>query len=287
MKSIAPFLQAHGLRLNTDLGQHFLTDEGVLRAIVEAAGIRPEDHVVEIGPGIGVLTVELLQKAKRVTAIELDQKMIPLLEKFLRTNVSTLRPSSGQANERMDPSAQLKAGTLTIVHGNALTTPMPREPYIVVANIPYHITSPLLRHIFLESPVHPRSLTLLMQREVAQKICDDHDRGMLTILVGLFGTPRIVTCVPPGAFLPPPKVDSAVLHIACFEKPLTDTATIDEVFQLVKVGFSQKRKMLRNTIGALHGGMERLSALCIDEKRRPQTLTIEEWIALARAMRQA
>lgn len=265
---IRQFCGAHRLRLNTDLGQHFLIDPTVLGSIVEAAKIEPRETVVEIGPGIGVLTRELLKAGARVTAIELDERMIPLLERFIRNNEITNK----QINE------------LTIVHANALHVAMPQKKYKVVASIPYHITSPLLRHLFLESAYAPASLTLLIQREVAEKICDAKNAGLLTILVALFGAPRIVTNVPPEAFLPPPRVDSAVLQIDCFDTPLTDKKTIDALFRLVKTAFGQKRKILRNTLGAFHGVMERLSGLGIEQTRRPQTLSVQEWIALARAM---
>ena len=129
--------------------------------------------------------------------------------------------------------------------------------------------------------MQPKSMTLLIQREVAEKICDQKDHGLLTILVSLFGTPRVVRIVHPGAFIPPPKVDSAVLHIDCFPKPKADPKTIDELFVLTKAAFSQKRKMLRNTIWEMENGMDRLKKADIDAMRRPQTLSIEEWIKLA------
>ena len=151
----------------------------------------------------------------------------------------------------------------------------------IVANIPYHITSPLLHHIFLESPATPTSLTLLIQREVAETICDAENAGILTILVGLFGTPRYVASISAEAFLPPPKVDSAVLHIDCFEAPLADRETIDHIFSLTKAAFGGKRKMLRNTLGQLPNGMEKLAEAGIDPTRRPQTLSVKEWITLA------
>ncbi|MBI1812749.1 ribosomal RNA small subunit methyltransferase A [Candidatus Peregrinibacteria bacterium] len=267
---IAQFCSSHGLKLNRDLGQHFLIDDEALAGIVEAAGIQPEDHVVEIGPGIGILTRELLKCAKHVTTIELDSKLIPLLNKYLSSNEQPFdKTQSRQANE------------LTILHGNALTTPLPEHPCIIVANIPYHITSPLLRHIFLESSVRPRSLTLLIQREVAEKICDTEHRGILTILVSLFGAPHLMFTVPPQSFLPPPKVDSAVLHIECFAEPIADRETIDRIFSLTKIAFGQKRKMLRNSIGTLERGMAMLKRVGIDPERRPETLTVEEWVKLA------
>lgn len=255
-QEIREFCRKYLLRLNTDLGQHFLTDQNILDQIIEAANIEKDDHIVEIGPGIGVLTRELLKKTENVTAIEIDDRLIPILETFVEDKISA-------------------------VQGNALKQTMPDHPYKIVANIPYHITSPLLRHVFLESEVIPTSMTLLIQREVAEKICSEKDAGLLTILVKLFGTPRIVTTVPPKAFLPPPKVDSAVIHIDCFEKPIADKETIEEIFRLTKIAFGQKRKMLRKTIGSLDGGMEMLEKAGIDGTRRPQTLSIEEWKKLA------
>lgn len=260
MYDIRAFCSANGLKLNTNLGQHFLGDETILKQIVEAADIKETDHIVEIGPGIGVLTKELLARAKQVTAIEIDARLIPLLHTYTGHNPN-----------------------LHVVKGNALQQSLPNEPYKMVANIPYHITSPLLHHVFLESATTPTSLTLLIQREVAEKICDTKKAGLLTILVHLFGTPRIVTHVPPSAFLPPPKVDSSVLHIDCFTEPLADEATMNEVFRLTKMAFTLKRKKISNSLGKQPGGMELLAKTNIDPNKRPDALTIDEWISLARS----
>ncbi len=263
---LSGFLQAHHLKLNTDLGQHFLIDEDILETIVNTAEIEERDHIVEIGPGIGVLTRELRKLATKVTAIEVDPRLIVLLEQFLKQSQIGNEPAE-----------------LEIIHGNALHVDFPTTPYKIVANIPYHITSPLLRHAFLESPKTPTSMTLLIQREVAEKIADKNDAGILTILVGLFGEARIACLVPPDAFLPPPAVDSAVLHIDCFDKPRTDSKTIEEIFKLTKIAFGQKRKMLRNSLGTFPEIAERMERLGIAPDRRPQTLSIDEWIALAQA----
>ncbi len=259
---VSGFCRAAGLKLNTDLGQHYLVDESVLESILKSAEIEQGEQVVEIGAGIGILTEALLDAGARVQTIELDPRVLPLLRTFV--------------------DAPKRGDMLEIVEGNALAIPLPTEPYKIVANIPYHITSPLLRHAFLESPRAPTSLTLLIQREVAERICDKDDRGLLTVVVSLFGKPHIVRHVPPGAFLPPPKVDSSVLHIDGFEKPLADGPTIDRLLKLLKLGFGQKRKMLRNTLGATDEGMAMLQKLSIDPTRRPQTLTTDEWLALAR-----
>lgn len=265
-QEIRQFCAAHGLRLRKNLGQHFLTDERVLQKIIEAADIRPSDHIVEIGAGIGILTAELLKKAAKVTAIELDARLIPLLQEYVTTDYSLPTTHS-----------------LTVIHGDALQVDFPQEPYKIVANIPYQITSPLLRHAFVESSVRPTSLTLLIQKEVAEKITEGGNR--LSILVQLFGVPRIVLRVPPAAFLPQPRVHSAVLHIRCFEKPLTESALLETVFHLTEVAFQGKRKMLRGTLRKLPGGMEVLTKAAIEPMRRPETLTVEEWIRLARLAR--
>jgi 16S rRNA (adenine1518-N6/adenine1519-N6)-dimethyltransferase len=205
--------------------------------------------------------------------IELDGRLIPLLKEFVRTNSPSSSGGRGRGMEEL--------GDLTIVEGNALHVPLPSEKYKVVANIPYHITSPLLHRLFLESSPTPTSLTLLIQKEVAETICDSENAGILTILVGLFGAPTYVCTVPAEAFLPPPEVDSAVLHVECFDQPLADAKTIERIFRLTKISFGQKRKMLRNSLGKLPNGMDKLQEAGIDPERRPQTLTIREWIALA------
>ncbi len=262
---VLSFLRHRNIRLNTDLGQHFLVDEDVLESIVDAAHIQSDDHIVEIGPGIGVLTSELLMHAGEVTAIELDDRMIPLMKDFL------------------PPKSKRVTQTFHVIVGNALSTPLPDHPYKIVANIPYHITSPLLRHAYLESATAPTTLTLLIQREVAEKICDDKHAGILTIIVKLFGTPEVICKVPPDAFVPPPAVDSAVLQITTHQKPIADRATIDAVLRLLKLAFAGKRKMLRNTLGSLENGMEMLEKAGIAATRRPETLSVTEWIALTRS----
>jgi 16S rRNA (adenine1518-N6/adenine1519-N6)-dimethyltransferase len=260
---IRHFCSEQGIRLNTDLGQHFLTDQSVLDSIIDAARLTLDDRIVEIGPGIGVLTRELLEHTPHVTCIEIDERFPRLIEAYIRRDNRGL------------PMPE-------IILNNALDVPFPQEPYKIVANIPYHITSPLLRHAFLESARQPTALTLLIQREVAEKICDQHDRGLLTIIVGLFGNARIVRHVPPSCFLPPPKVDSSVLHIDCYSEPKADTATIERVMRIAKHAFAGKRKMLRNTMANLEGGTEALAKAGIDSTRRPQTLSVEEWIEVAR-----
>ncbi len=257
------FLTSHGFRLEKKLGQNFLIEQEVLDVIVTAADLQPEDRVIEIGPGMGILTKELLPRVASVTAIELDTRVLPLLIEYCKPELDA-------------------GGKLEVINDNALTVPLPDSPYKIVANIPYHITSPLLRHAFLESPRTPESLTLLIQREVAEKIVDTEHAGILTILVALFGEPTLVGIVPPECFLPPPDVYSAVLHIKSYPEPLADRETIERIFRLTKSAFSQKRKMLRNTLGQSPEGKAALDSLGIALTRRPETLSIQEWIGLAR-----
>lgn len=262
LEEIRTFLRGRGVRLNTDLGQHFLIDQDSLMDIVCAGNLSSGDRIVEIGPGVGILTRELLKRVGHVDAVEIDPRMVPLLLDFTGNNPK-----------------------LTVIQGNALHVDLPIEGgYKVVANIPYHITSPLLHRFLLELPHRPESLTLLIQREVAENICSKTTESMLTTLVHLFGAPELVRLVQKDAFLPPPEVESAVIHITCFKEPLVDNEEADKVLKLVKHAMSQRRKMLSNTIGSLPGGTEAMVECSIDPSRRPQTMTAPEWIQLRRAL---
>lgn len=262
---VLTFLRKNHVRLDTDAGQHFLIDEGTLDEIVAAAELGNKDTVLEVGPGIGVLTRELLKRAGHVTAVEIDARFPPLIRSFCGTSASKL----------------------TISQGNALQERPPETPYKVVANIPYHITSPLLHHLLLEVENRPESLTLLIQREVAENIVSSGSESILTVLVGLFAKAELVWLVPPSAFLPAPQVDSAVIHIRCLKEPRTDLETAKRILKLVKHAMHQRRKMLRNTIGSLEGGAAAMEKAGISPDRRPQTVTTDEWIALDAALRSA
>ncbi|MBI2117533.1 16S rRNA (adenine(1518)-N(6)/adenine(1519)-N(6))-dimethyltransferase, partial [Candidatus Peregrinibacteria bacterium] len=164
---------------------------------------------------------------------------------------------------------------------NALKFSYPETPYKIVANIPYQITSHLFRTVFRKNQHPPLSLTLLIQKEVAEKIMGKPERSLLTLLVALHGTPRIIRTVSPRAFLPPPKVDSAIIHIECFPNPLADEKTLSVLFELATVAFRKKRKMLRASIGKFTRITDALVASGIDPTRRPETLTTDEWLSLA------
>jgi 16S rRNA (adenine1518-N6/adenine1519-N6)-dimethyltransferase len=261
--NISQLLRRFNLRPKKSLGQNYLVDLAHLSKIVAAAGTQPDDLVVEIGPGLGSLTRCLAVSARKVVAVELDSTLFPALETVL----------SGFDN-------------VTLVHGDALKLAPQElsggEPYLLVANIPYYITSALIRH-FLDSAYQPRRLVLTIQREVAERICaGPGDLSLLAISVQVYGQPQIVDHIPAGAFFPVPEVDSAVLRIDLHPQPLLTPEMKESFFHLVKAGFSQKRKTLRN---ALSGGLAwqpaqaetLLASADIDPRRRAETLSLEEW----------
>lgn len=263
----ADLLKRFGLRANKRLGQNFLQEPYALEKIVQAAEIHPTDTVLEIGPGLGSLTRYLAAAAQEVIAVELDGKLFPPLE-------TVIAPYHN----------------IQLVHGDILGIE-PKEiieqsDYLVVANIPYNITSAVIRHL-LESSPKPRRIVLTIQKEVAERICaGPGNMSLLALSVQVYGQPRIAMHIPASAFFPAPKVDSSVLVVDIYSSPSVDESLLDIFFQLIKAGFSQKRKKLRNSISA---GMRQspaeteklLQAADIDPQRRAETLSLEEWGALS------
>jgi 16S rRNA (adenine1518-N6/adenine1519-N6)-dimethyltransferase len=256
-------LRQYGLRADKRLGQNFLQDPYALEKIVKAAEILPTDTVLEIGPGLGSLTRYLAAQAQKVVAVELDDRLFPPLE-------AVIAPYH---------NIQLVQADILGIEPQDI---IEQQDYLVVANIPYYITSALIRHL-LESNPKPRRIVLTIQKEVAERICaGPGDMSLLALSVQVYGQPRIATHIPAGAFFPSPKVDSSVLVIDIFPTPLVDGKILDIFFQLIKAGFSQKRKKLRNSIAA---GMRQsaaeaekmLGAADIDPQRRAETLSLEEW----------
>ncbi len=262
----AAVLKRAGLRADKNLGQNFLQDASVLEKIVDAAEILRDDCVLEIGPGLGSLTRYLAVSAKEVTAVELDPDLLPPLQAVL----------SPYQNVR-------------VVHGDILKLSISElidQPnFIVAANIPYNITSAIIRHL-LEGNVKPRRIVLTIQKEVAERICaKPGDLSLLALSVQIYGKPGIFAKIPAGAFHPAPKVDSAILRIDIYDEPLIPKELLNTFFKLIKAGFSQKRKMLRNSLSAgLHIPPSQAEALLttagIDPMRRAETLSIEEWKSL-------
>ena len=263
---IPALLQRYGLRPQKSLGQNFLVDEAALRRVVEAAGIQTSQQVLEIGPGLGSLTCLLAERASRVVCVELDQNLLPPLAEVLRPY----------------PNVQIVQGDILALDPSALMSGAGQPVYLVVANIPYYITSALVRHL-LETSFPPHSLVLTVQREVAERICAaPGEMSLLALSVQVYGSPQIVARIPAGAFYPPPKVDSAVIRVALYASPFFPKAQLPAFFRLAKAGFSQKRKTLRNAISAgMHWSTaqtgELLSAGGIDPMRRAETLSLDEW----------
>lgn len=253
LATIKKLLQKHNLWAKKSIGQNFLVSDISLKKIVNAASIISTDHIIEVGPGLGVLTQELARKAARVTSIELDAKLLPVLSETLTeyTNVN-------------------------ILNENALDFIPPQSPYKIVANIPYYITSPLINH-FLQNENKPTTITLLVQKEVAEKICKlAPDMSVLSLQVALFGHAKLMGVVQRNNFHPAPKVDSAILHITVKQPSDTDyltTAAALEILKLAKRAFLSGRKKLSNTLPDLK---EKLTALNLADKR-PQHLEIADW----------
>lgn len=263
-------------RPRKSLGQHFLKDRSVPPRIAEAANLQPDDYVVEVGPGLGVLTEEIARRLDplrgRLVAVELDDNLLPVLQ------------------ERFASMPHV-----SFVHADVLEV-LPQElsggrPYKLVANLPYYITSAILRH-FLETEHKPLSLTVMVQKEVADRmVAKPPEMSLLAVSIQFYGKPKIIFRVPPGAFNPPPKVDSAVVRIEVYgegENPVSVSS--DEVFfRLAQAGFGQRRKQLANTLSAGLGlpkstVTNALQTAGIDPARRAETLTLAEWAGLEQVM---
>ena len=262
-------LREYGLQPKKSLGQNFLVDPNGLDKVMLAAGVGPKDTVLEIGAGLGSLTVLLAQAARQVVALEIDRNLLPPLTKV----------TSAYKNVR-------------IVEGDVLKLPLeelvPGEGYLVVANIPYYISSAIIRRL-LEAETRPERMVLTVQQEVAERICSkDGKLSLLALSVQVFGAPRIEARIPAGCFYPVPDVDSAVLSIALYPQPLIALDALDDFFRLAHAGFSQKRKTLRNALSAGLGlpaseTEKLLVAAEIDPQRRAETLSITEWGQLTAA----
>ncbi|MBM3157308.1 MAG: ribosomal RNA small subunit methyltransferase A [Chloroflexi bacterium] len=260
-------LRRLGARAKKGLGQHFLVDRGVLSKIVSAAELTPHDTVIEVGPGLGILTQELVKSAGRVIAVELDPDLAESLQDKL-SDSPQLTVLNADILE-IDPSE--------LVNNSA---------YKVVANLPYYIAAPILRH-FLEARLKPALMVVMAQKEVAQSIvAGPGDMSILGISVQLYGKPHIVDYVPAESFYPKPKVDSAIVRIDVYSELAVDVTDTAGFFDIVKAGFSTPRKQIRNSL-AIGLDMtppnvsELLEKAKIDPRRRPETLSLEDWARLS------
>jgi 16S rRNA (adenine1518-N6/adenine1519-N6)-dimethyltransferase len=271
-------LIALGIRPRKGLGQNFLVDPAHRSRIVAAAGLAPADSVLEIGPGLGVLTELLAEQAGRVVAVELDDRLIPYLRQRF-ANQPHVQIVHGDIL-KLDPAQ-------VIAEANGMDAPL---HYKVVANLPYYITGAAIPHL-LEAKPAPDVTVLTLQREVAERMtAGPPDMSLLALGTQYYAEPFIVARIPAGAFYPVPKVDSAVVRLVWRLHPSVWDVPAGEFFRLARAGFSQKRKQLRNSLAAGLGiapgeADARLRAAGILPQRRAETLTLDEWAALARAMR--
>ena len=272
---VPALLRAYALRPKKGLGQNFLVDPVALSRVAAAAEIGPGDVVLEIGPGLGSLTRYLAHAARRVVAVELDGSLFPALRQVL----------AGYDN-------------VTLIQGDILDLDLAAlvgsGGYVVAANIPYYITSAVIRHLLDRSPgqgegaaaARPERITLTVQKEVGQRmIAQPGEMNLLALSVQVFGAPRLAASIPAGAFYPVPDVDSSVVCIDLYPQPLIAEASLDRFFELVRAGFHQKRKKLRNALSAGLGVSPLeietwLKAAGIDPGRRAETLSLEEWKTL-------
>ncbi len=267
-------LRRYNLRAKKGLGQNFLVDDDVLASILQAANLKPTDTVIEVGPGLGLMTAALAKNAAWVIAIELDNRLAGLLNENL--------PSDNIVVINRDV---LGTDTAALLQGRAPGFPPAFTGYKVVANLPYYITQPVIRH-FLEAPVKPDVMVLMVQKEVAQVICaGPGDRSMLSIAVQFYGKPEIVTKVPAAAFFPAPDVDSAVVKITVHQDPPVDVDNVDGFFKFVRAGFSAARKQVANSLTKGLGlpkpaVRQMLAKAGIAPERRAETFTLEEWAEL-------
>jgi len=247
-------------------GQHFLFDPNILKKIIKCSGVTRAETVVEIGPGLGTLTKFLALSAKKVIAIEIDKRLVEKLREIVSTH-----------------------DNIEIIQADALKFPYDtiEGKFRVVANIPYYITTPLLFRL-LEFREKVMSMTLLMQKEVAKRITATHgskEYGVLSIGIQLYTKPSLQFSVSRKAFLPPPKVDSAVVHFEVSPGPLYQIEDEKLFTGVVKTAFSQRRKTLSNSLKAFEGIKDALEAAGLDLKLRPKNLSIEDFARLTAAVK--
>ncbi len=270
-------LRELAIRPTKGKGQNFLTDRAVVGRIADMARLEPGDVVVEVGPGLGILTHELIARVGpegRVVAVELDRRLAAYMrEEYAET--PTLR--------------LVEADVLRQTPDDLLAGLLEKTPYAVVANLPYSITSAVLRH-FLDAPRRPTTLTVMVQREVAERIvAQPPDMSVLAVAVQFYGQPTIALRIGPTAFIPRPKVDSAVIRIALHPTPPLPDAAIPGFFAVVAAGFGQKRKQLVNSLAAGLGlsrdqTIAALVAAGIAPEQRPEKLVVADWLRLYEAI---
>jgi 16S rRNA (adenine1518-N6/adenine1519-N6)-dimethyltransferase len=266
--SVRALLSEHGLRPSRRLGQHFVADPNSSRRIVRLAGIEPGDRVLEIGPGLGSLTLALVERGCPVLALEVDRKLAAVLEEVVAGH-DAVRVVTGDA--------------LTVDFG-ALLDP---GPWRCVSNLPYNVATPVVIRLLEEAPSVTSGL-VMVQREVAERLVAAPGTaayGAASVRVAYFADAKIVGMVPRSVFVPVPKVDSALVELVRRATPPVDVPSRDRLFQLIRAGFAHRRKMLRRTLRPMLGERttDVLYEAAIDPRARAESLGLNQWAALARA----
>jgi 16S rRNA (adenine1518-N6/adenine1519-N6)-dimethyltransferase len=264
-------LRQFGVKPKKSLGQHFLIDETVLERIISAAELSPGDIVVEVGPGLGILTEGLAKQGVKVIAVELDSKLVALLKKRMASfpNVKIIHADILKITPRQILENELAVSALF-------------QGYKVIANLPYYITSPLLRHFF-EDVLQPREMIVMVQKEVGEAmVAAPGNMSLLSVKTQFYSRPSIISYVTATSFYPPPKVDSVILRLDVYPQPPIDVPNAASFFDVVMHGFSAPRKQLRNSLAhSLDMPPGQVTLLLekagIEGKRRPETLNLEEW----------
>ena len=258
---LAELCSSVGLKPSKQFGQNYLINKGIIQKIINGADLDPNDHVIEVGPGFGVLTLALSQEVKKVTTFEIERKLETYWSEQQKTYLN-----------------------VDVVWGNVLykflELQQTYKEYKLVANLPYQITGKVIP-LFLEADNPPKTMTVMVQKEVATRICAQKgDMSVLAIAVQYFGKPKLIATVSPGSFFPPPKVTSAVLHITDIQK----RKNTKQFFTLVKAGFLNKRKMLVKNLSQVGYDKELLKKALITigakETARAQELSVSQWESL-------
>jgi 16S rRNA (adenine1518-N6/adenine1519-N6)-dimethyltransferase len=258
-------LRRHRVDAKHSLGQNFLTDPAIRDAVVDAAGIAPDDDVLEVGAGPGTLTLELARRCRRLVAVELDRRLIPALREVI--------------------AAQ---GNVEVVQADILRfdihAAFPQGGEVVAGNIPYSLTGALIEKLLQPAP-RPRRLSLVVQKEVAERWTASTGASLSTVAVQVFATARIAMTIPASAFTPAPKVDSALVLLEVRDRPAVNVSDLNAFFRFVEAVFQFRRKQLGGALGRIAGigsteAAARLRDAGIDPQRRPQTLSLAEWEAI-------